>query len=127
MKPLNRGSLRSPKKDRTHPDYKSSMMLSSGEIRVRPKRRACEPMKVYARMADGSFQALSDWTSPVQANEHARACMGTRKERRAARDEARQRTGSVLASGVSRRDLPEKKEMPVARAIPQAEWLNTRG
>ena len=107
MKPLNRGTLRAPHKDRTHPDYKHSVMLGTGEKRERPARDRLAPLIIHARMADGTFQDVREWTSPEDWAEHKAAKWGSRKERRAARDAARARTGAHLASGVARGELRE--------------------
>lgn len=105
MKALNRAELRRPHKDRSHTDYKSSMMLSTGEIRVRPARRSCEPMRVQVRMADGSFKALGEFTGRADELSYYAAIAGTRRERRAARDLALNKTRAALNSGVARDDL----------------------
>ena len=63
MKPLNRGELRSPHKDRSHKDYKHSVMLGTGEKRVRPVRGRIAPLEMWARMPDGTFQDVREWTS----------------------------------------------------------------
>ena len=107
MKPLNRGKLRAPHKDRTYPDYKHSVMLGTGEKRERPTRDRVGPLVIHARMADGTFRDVRTWTGPADAASHKAARWGSRKERRAARDAALARTGAHLASGVARGDLRE--------------------
>lgn len=101
MKALNRGELRRPHKDRTHPDYKHSVMLGTGEKRTRPVRRRVDPLVIHARMADGTFQDVTTWTSPEEAMEHKRVKWGSRKERRAARDAARRLAGQRILAEVS--------------------------
>lgn len=100
MKPLNRGELRRPHKDRSHPDYKCSVMLGTGEVRRRPKRDRVGDLVVHARMADGTFQDVREWTSMEQAMEHKAARWGSRKERRAARDAARQMAGTAILAAI---------------------------
>ena len=107
MKALNRGELRRPHKDRTHPDYKRSVSLGTDYDRTRPVRRRVDPLVIHARMADGTFQDVTTWTSPEEAMEHRRAKCGSRKERRAARDAALALAGSKLATGVARGVIAE--------------------
>ena len=115
MKPLNRGTLRAPHKDRSHPDYKCSLMLGTGELRTRPKRDRVGELVVRARMADGTFQDVREWTSMDQAAEHKAARWGSRKERRAAREAARERAGRAILAHIgadgSGRERP-KSEAP---------------
>lgn len=107
MKALNRGELRRPHKDRTHPDYKHSVCLGTDYKRERPARDRVGPLVIHARMADGTFRDVRTWTGPADAASHKAAKWGTRKERRAARDAALALAGSKLASGVARGAIAE--------------------
>ena len=107
MKPLNRATLRRPDKDRTHPDYKHSVMLGTGEKRERLTRDRVGPLVIHARMADGTFRDVRTWTGPADAASHKAAKWGSRKERRAQRDAARQLAGSKLMTGVARGVISE--------------------
>ena len=107
MKPLNRGTLRAPHKDRTHPDYKHSVCLGTDYKRERPTRDRVAPLIIHARMGDGTFRDVRTWTGPADAASHKAAKWGTRKERRAARDAALALAGSKLATGVARGAIAE--------------------
>ena len=100
MKPLNRGELRRPHKDRTHPDYKQSMMLGTGEIRVRPVRDRVGPLEIRAKMADGTFMDVRGFTSPEQAASRAGLRLvgpAHREERKKLRLEARSKAFRAMA------------------------------
>lgn len=101
MKPLNPAQLRAPHKDRTHPDYKHSVSLGTDYKRERPTRDRVAPLIIHARMADGTFQDVREWTTPEEAMEHKAAKWGSRKERRAARDAARRLAGSKILAEVA--------------------------
>ena len=101
MKALNRGELRRPHKDRTHPDYKHSVCLGTDYKRARPTRERVAPLKIYARASDGTFRDVRTWTGPEDWAEHKRAKWGTRKERRAAREAARRLAGRAILAEVS--------------------------
>lgn len=101
MKPLNRGELRRPHKDRTHPDYKHSVSLGTDYKRTRPTRSRVGPLVIHARMADGTFRDVRTWTGPADAASHKAAKWGTRKERRAAREAARRLAGSKILAEVA--------------------------
>lgn len=119
MKPLHGAELRHPHKDRSHIDYKHSVMLLTGEVRKRPVRRRVGELVVHARMPDGTFQDCRTWTSKEQADGHKAARHDkNRRERRAARDAALAIAGRKLASGVCCGDF---NAVPTAPAIRRAE------
>ena len=108
MKALNRGKLRAPHKDRTHPDYKRSVSLGTDYRRERPTRDRVAPLIIHARMGDGTFRDVRTWTGPEDWAEHKEAKRRfTRKERRARRDAALALAGSKLATGVARGAIAE--------------------